>query len=585
VTDNMAKPAPKSSAIRSQLELDKLKYDLFVGIPKQNIVTMTNSGGGEVFEGVVDPSTKKRHGKGTLKWPNGNVYFGDWKDSSMSGKGTFFYAVENDVYRGEFRDDKKHGTGRYEFANGNFYEGQFAIDKRHGTGKYSWTCGDSYEGEWRDGHMEGKGTTIYSNKNRYDGEFHADRREGNGTLVCADGLSYSGQWLKNMRHGNGKLQFPNGDFYEGQWEGDKKHGRGIDQFINGNRFEGQYRDNVKHGHGVMTYSNQDQYSGEWKGDKMEGQGVYRFSNGFVYDGSWIADVRHGKGTYTFPTGHVYVGEWRADKRHGAGVLTIAPQGDVYKGSWVDGKMHGLFTVERHQDYREDRLPPPSATPAALPKGSPPLFTGPLQKLYEGHWENGVPSRQGQYFVYDPKSTSPPLSLTGVWDLSKSDKKSDGTIESIPQRVWDALAFVTGSIAAADSTTNAGIAAFTDRLFLTEGNGDPRSAVSNFYDAELLSYLPTAADSARYSTLMKQLAPELASLEDALREETNRGSTAPGGDAEQMEREHRKEIEAADQAMETMNATLADLDTREQTARTAIAKAAEALSVLKQEHRS
>ena len=403
-------------------EMEKHKYDLFLNLPKDRIVCMSNATGGELYEGEVS-AKGQRHGKGTLRWPNGNAYFGNWVEGSMVGIGLFLYAAENDTYRGEFLDDKKHGKGRYEFANGNFYEGQFAKDRRHGKGRYSWTCGDSYDGDWVDGHMEGEGITIYSNGNKYSGHFSNDRREGFGKLVCSDGLSYEGEWEKNMRHGSGTLKFPNGDYYVGSWENDKKHGKGKDVFSTGNVFEGDYRDNVKHGDGTMTYANGDVYKGEWRGDKMEGKGVYKFANGFIYDGDWVADVRHGRGSYTFPIGHVYVGEWKSDKRHGSGQLTLAPSGDVYKGSWHEGKMSGLFIVERRADFDGSNNCVKS--------------TAPLRKIYEGQWESGVTSKNGTYYFYsDSRSTQPALVLAGNWDTSTGTKKSDGTVELPQLRHWE-----------------------------------------------------------------------------------------------------------------------------------------------------
>jgi hypothetical protein len=35
-----------------------------------------------------------------------------------------------DTYEGEWRNGKKHGTGRYTFANEDFYEGEFVEGNR-----------------------------------------------------------------------------------------------------------------------------------------------------------------------------------------------------------------------------------------------------------------------------------------------------------------------------------------------------------------------------------------------------------------------------------------------------------------------
>lgn len=40
-------------------------------------------------------------------------------DNDIHGRGTFIFAGQNAKYTGEFRKNKKHGVGIYEWANGN----------------------------------------------------------------------------------------------------------------------------------------------------------------------------------------------------------------------------------------------------------------------------------------------------------------------------------------------------------------------------------------------------------------------------------------------------------------------------------
>jgi hypothetical protein len=35
------------------------------------------------------------------------------------------------MYQGEWKDDKKHGKGKYTYASGNVYEGEWKDDKKH----------------------------------------------------------------------------------------------------------------------------------------------------------------------------------------------------------------------------------------------------------------------------------------------------------------------------------------------------------------------------------------------------------------------------------------------------------------------
>ena len=355
---------------------------------------------GEKYEGDVN-AEGKRHGKGTLSWPNGNRYIGYWREGKMCGAGIFTYGVEGDRYDGEFNDDKKHGKGCYTFANGNKYSGEFHNDKRHGNGKYHWVCGDMYSGEWREGRMEGIGTTVYANGNRYEGSFKEDKREGKGKLICVDGLIFEGEWEDNMRHGYGVLVFPSGDRYEGLWKEDRKHGEGRDIFSNGNTFIGNYEDNVKSGKGIMRYANSDEYNGDWKDDKMHGEGTYRFGNGFMYTGSWSHDCRSGHGVYTFPNKNKYAGNWRDDKRHGSGIFEVAKTNETYSGSWNNGKMEGKFTVTQQGKER-----------------------------YQGHWVKGMVTGKGTITINGCR-------FHGEWDSSSEPAKTDGTID-IPSTLPEPL---------------------------------------------------------------------------------------------------------------------------------------------------
>eukprot|EP01031_Cornospumella_fuschlensis_P039314 gene39314-47851_t len=57
------------------------------------------------------------------------------------------------------RNDKgqKHGRGKTVFGNNEIYEGEYFEDKRHGYGKYTYDNGEVYDGQWKDGKKHGKG--------------------------------------------------------------------------------------------------------------------------------------------------------------------------------------------------------------------------------------------------------------------------------------------------------------------------------------------------------------------------------------------------------------------------------------------
>ena len=53
-------------------------------------------------------------------------------------------------YKGECKDDKKHGNGILTWPDGKRYEGEWKDDKKHGNGILTWPDGERYEGEWKD---------------------------------------------------------------------------------------------------------------------------------------------------------------------------------------------------------------------------------------------------------------------------------------------------------------------------------------------------------------------------------------------------------------------------------------------------
>jgi len=45
----------------------------------------------------------------------------------------------------------KDGYGEYKWASGNIYKGMYKNDKRHGYGEMYWIDGSFYKGEWLNG--------------------------------------------------------------------------------------------------------------------------------------------------------------------------------------------------------------------------------------------------------------------------------------------------------------------------------------------------------------------------------------------------------------------------------------------------
>jgi hypothetical protein len=126
-------------------------------------------------------------------------YEGELKDGKRHGKGKYVYA-NGAVYEGDWKDDKRHGSGNFVCANGAVYEGEYRADMRHGIGKYIHDDGAVYEGNWKDHKKDGKGKCKYANGSEYEGDWKDDMRHGKGIELTADGTTYEGDWKDDEKY-------------------------------------------------------------------------------------------------------------------------------------------------------------------------------------------------------------------------------------------------------------------------------------------------------------------------------------------------------------------------------------------------
>ena len=75
------------------------------------------------------------------------IIFGDY---IIEGLGSLTYP-DGEKYVGEWKDGEKHGQGTYTYHHGFKYVGEWKDNKKHGQGTYTLTDGNRFEGEWKDG--------------------------------------------------------------------------------------------------------------------------------------------------------------------------------------------------------------------------------------------------------------------------------------------------------------------------------------------------------------------------------------------------------------------------------------------------
>jgi hypothetical protein len=183
--------------------------------------------GGNECEGVYTGQlvNGSRNGHGVMRYTDGVVYDGQWKDNKAEGYGIYTSSScgDVDVYEGQWKNDS--------IINGTHEE------------TYSWRGSevvDCYSGEFRDFQFNGYGvftlgstiTEFGDEGYTYHGEFKDDDPDGHGVFVYNNKDEYYGEVKEGLSHGHGVLRWPaefnrpyEGTFVNGdvQFDGDRKN--------------------------------------------------------------------------------------------------------------------------------------------------------------------------------------------------------------------------------------------------------------------------------------------------------------------------------------------------------------------------
>lgn len=156
------------------------------------------------------------NGRGTLVQDTSRgvtTYRGEFKDGLYDGFGRLSYDDERAVYKGNFKAGIRVGRGTYWDKDNNVYIGNWRDNKRNGQGGQFFGV---------DGWEEDKYTEDWLSKNteNYTGNFRNDVFFGEGTYRWDDGTKYVGNWVGNQKHGEGHFDFGNGQIAKRVYEYD-----------------------------------------------------------------------------------------------------------------------------------------------------------------------------------------------------------------------------------------------------------------------------------------------------------------------------------------------------------------------------
>ena len=248
---------------------------------------------GGVYEGEGTFLTKKREGKGEMRYANGDVYNGDWKDDVRCGNGRFKALKERYEYNGEWENDTFHGKGTLTKSNGQSYTGCFVNGKYEGNGTLKLSGGGRYVGNFENDQYHGRGR-LYdrSNKLVYEGEYKNGFKSGHGT-EHTELYTYTGSFLNGKFHGSGRLNYKNGDWIFGTFSQGKPVGVSKCQ---------------------LTDKNGNVYTGTISDEQYSGEGTLTMKNGIVYQGIFAAGKKNGTFTVTQPDGSAQTVQYKNDKK-------------------------------------------------------------------------------------------------------------------------------------------------------------------------------------------------------------------------------------------------------------------------------
>lgn len=162
------------------------------------------------------------------------------------------------------------GSGTMVWPNGMRYTGQFQYGIPHGEGIITDSFGLTYSGTLKLGFLWDEGRLTVPNQYTYKGHFLMGRRYGEGEIRNSDGTSYTGEWENDLMSGKGKFTFSESYRYEGFFANNQFNGKGI-LYTKDGYLDGYFKNGKPHGYGTQVATlNNSTIKGKWVNGKKEG---------------------------------------------------------------------------------------------------------------------------------------------------------------------------------------------------------------------------------------------------------------------------------------------------------------------------
>lgn len=131
---------------------------------------------GDVYVGDVKDG--QRHGRGRMKYANGREYVGEWVQDKRQGFGeqTWKNSPKYLYYKGQWIHDLPGGTGTMAFPVGQIYSGEFQKARMQGQGQMAYADGSTRFGTFVQNKREGEFLLITADGRQYTETFVQDKR-------------------------------------------------------------------------------------------------------------------------------------------------------------------------------------------------------------------------------------------------------------------------------------------------------------------------------------------------------------------------------------------------------------------------
>ena len=215
------------------------------------------------YIGEVDLYTNKKCGYGKTIYSNGAIEKGTYYNNDfigwnhfinnegilfvglfnkfgLNGKGLRYNKEINHIYKGDFLNNLRHGTGK-DYRKNAKYEGEFKKDKKCGKGKIIFESGDIYEGEFNDNKFNGYGHYIWAkNGHEYKGNYLNGKFHGEGLYKWGENEYYNGEYVNGIKEGEGEISYADGKKFFVNFSNGKPNGIGVFQDKDGKRGEVEF---------------------------------------------------------------------------------------------------------------------------------------------------------------------------------------------------------------------------------------------------------------------------------------------------------------------------------------------------------